>query len=768
MSSPDEEILLPGGLMGYTSVVSAAPGDTVDLFVSTTSARWTAELVRLYALEIPSAGVERREQRVESVPAFTGPGLDQPSAAGSYVRVEPDDSVDHGAGLTLALVLQPTLPGGDPQTVIAQRSDDGSAGWSFGITAEGRAVLRVATEAGQTELVADQPYTSGCWYSARVVIGAIAGDSVGFSIEPTGTFESNRVVTGIPAIAPMSGTLPAEPVWAPEHPLLWGAGWLAGGRFPQESFEGRIENPVLVAAALPASAGLAELRAHPELLGDWDLAHGITRHGFARPSHVHDAGPAGRHGVAVNHPTRAVISSGWRGDTFDYRYVPDEYAAMHFHRTDMTDCGWESQASLTVPDGLPSGVYAFRLSDDDGHEDRVPLIVRPPVGTATKPALLVLPTNAYLAYANDHVGVDSPRTQVWDQAVAVLDPWWLYRDSHRELGLSMYESHADGHGVCYSSWRRPILTMRATVYNHDGPVWQFSSDLQLIDWLDGTGREVDVVTDADLHREGVDLLKRYSTVMTGTHPEYPSREILEAYEAYVSDGGRLMYLGGNGMYWVTGFDPEDEQVIEIRRWGGTQAWLAPAGEYHLSFTGTQGGIWRFAGRPPQKSFGVGFVAAGKSTGSAGYRALVDADSPAGWVLKGVRSRDFGAYGSSGGAAGLEVDAVNPLHGTPDQTVVLATSVGHTDDMLEARENFNMTSRVLGGARNPKVHSDLVLVPRENGGGVFSVGSIAFAGALFVDDYTNDVSVLLGTVFDRFVTGEPVLDEPAGSRSADAG
>jgi hypothetical protein len=40
--------------------------------------------------------------------------------------------------------------------------------------------------------------------------------------------------------------------------------------------------------------------------------------------------------------------------------------------------------------------------------------------------------------------------------------------------------------------------------------------------------------------------------------------------------------------------------------------------------------------------------------------------------------------------------------------------------------------------------------------VFSVGSIAFAGALVNDNYRNDVSVLLGNVFDRFVSGESVL------------
>ncbi len=89
--------------------------------------------------------------------------------------------------------------------------------------------------------------------------------------------------------------------------------------------------------------------------------------------------------------------------------------------------------------------------------------------------------------------------------------------------------------------------------------------------------------------------------------------------------------------------------------------------------------------------------------------------------------------------------------------MIATSAGHTDNMLEARENFNMTSRILGGARNPKVHSDIVIVPRENGGAVFSTGSISFSGSLSHDGWDNDVSRLLGNVFDRFAGGDPVLD-----------
>jgi N,N-dimethylformamidase len=110
----------------------------------------------------------------------------------------------------------------------------------------------------------------------------------------------------------------------------------------------------------------------------------------------------------------------------------------------------------------------------------------------------------------------------------------------------------------------------------------------------------------------------------------------------------------------------------------------------------------------------------------------------------------------GGAAGLELDAVDPALGTPGQAIVLASSEGHSDDMLEARENFGMTLAAPGGARNPRVRADLTLLPLGTGA-VFSTGSIAFAGSLAHGGYDNAISRILGNVVDRFASDGPVLD-----------
>ncbi|RMB82627.1 N,N-dimethylformamidase beta subunit family domain-containing protein [Streptomyces shenzhenensis] len=750
MGEEARPVLVPPGVMGYTDRVSYRPGETVRLAVSTTADSWRGELVRLHALAIPSAGVPRRQSPVAGAEVIEAPGIDQVSPVGSYVRVDDVPGI-RPAGLVVALAVMPTRVGDGAQTLLSHGGHGG--GWWLGLDERGRFALRVTTDAGPVEVTVDSEVRSWCWYELRAGIGGSAGQEVRLVVEQAGTFESNRSVRPAVAAVSASAELPGAPV-SSSATLLWGGSHLAPTG-PQIPYDGRIESPVLVADAT-ATGGRRELVAHPALLAHWDLAAAITRAGIVRTSRVTDAGPHGLHGAAVNHPQRAVRSSAWDGDVADYRFAPAQYAALHLHRDDMTDCSWRFQGELTLPDELPSGVYGIVLSDTSGGRDTVPVFVAPPADEATSEILVVLPTNSYLAYGNDHVGVDSPRTQVWSQMVPTLDDFELFRDSRRDLGYSLYEAHGDGAGVCYSSWRRPLLTLRERVYDHNAPVWQFTGDMQLIDWLDRTGRAVDVVTDHDLRREGGRLLSRYRVVITGTHPEYPTAQMLDSYESYVANGGRLVYLGGNGMYWVTGHDPEDDQVIEIRRWGGTQAWSADPGEYHLAFTGHLGGPWRFNGRAPQKGFGVGFVAAGNAGASAGY-VRVARDPRVDWLFEGVDVDEFGSYGVSRAAAGLEIDSVDPLLGTAPEAIILATSAGHSDDMLEARENFNMTSRVLGGRRNPRVRSDVVLVPRDGGGAVFSTGSIAFAGALYDLGGHTEIGRLFGNVLDRFCGDDPVLD-----------
>ena len=74
------------------------------------------------------------------------------------------------------------------------------------------------------------------------------------------------------------------------------------------------------------------------------------------------------------------------------------------------------------------------------------------------------------------------------------------------------------------------------------------ADLYLIDWLEAKGYAADIITDDDLHAEGAGLLASYKVVLTGSHHEYWTARMLAALDTYLQDGGRFMYLGGNGLF----------------------------------------------------------------------------------------------------------------------------------------------------------------------------------------------------------------------------
>ena len=126
----------------------------------------------------------------------------------------------------------------------------------------------------------------------------------------------------------------------------------------------------------------------------------------------------------------------------------------------------------------------------------------------------------------------------------------------------------------------------------------FQADTHLLAWLEAKGYAFDLLTDEELHREGVAALEGYRTVMTTSHPEYHTAQTLDALEGYRDGGGRFLYMGGNGFYWRVALHEEAPGVIEIRRGeGGIRAWAAEPGEYYNGFDGAYGGLWRRGGRP---------------------------------------------------------------------------------------------------------------------------------------------------------------------------
>jgi N,N-dimethylformamidase len=536
-------------------------------------------------------------------------------------------------------------------------------------------------------------------------------------------------------------------------------------------YNGKIDRPRVSARALSkaeidvVARGLdgASAALRDALIGAWDFHANITTH--IASCQIIDTSPNRLHGFAINLPVRGMTGYNWSGDDIVYHHVPHEYGAIHFHDDDLDDARWEVDFSYQIPARLRSGIYAARLriggKSTAETEDYVPFCVRPPRGTATAKIAFIVPTNSYLAYSNDNLATNSVVAQLLAGRVPIMNASDLYLNVHREYGLSTYSCHSDGSGVCYSSRLRPILNMRPKYRHWLSPsLWQFNADLHLTDWLEQMGFAFDVHTDEDLDREGVELLSRYRVVLTGSHPEYSSENMLDAYEAYQARGGRWMYLGANGFYWCSQFHPDNGNIIEVRKGeAGTRAWTANPGEYNNAFDGKYGGMWRARGRIPSKVCGLTFTGYGFDV-STYYRRESDSFRPeCKWMFAGIGADevigDFGLVG--GGAAGLEIDRYDLEFGTPHNAYLLARSEGHGDLMLQVNEEIHFSVRGYygGGDENPMIRADMIYYKTPGDGAVFAPGSLAWCGALSHNGYRNNVSRLMKNVLRGFLKSGPL-------------
>jgi N,N-dimethylformamidase len=495
----------------------------------------------------------------------------------------------------------------------------------------------------------------------------------------------------------------------------------------------------------------------------WDFQANMGRI-IASPKII-DTSSNGLHGFTVNLPSRGMTGYNWTGNEISYRHAPDEYGSIHFHDDDLDDARWTPDFGYEIPADLPSGIYAARLriggQSSPQTEEYVPFFVRPPRGTTTADVALIIPVASYLAYSNDNLTTDSVIAELLRGAVPVMQISDLHMNENRQYGLSLYSVHSDGSGVFYASLLRPILNMRPKYRHWLSPsLWQFNADLHLTDWLEAKGFKFDVYTDADLDREGIGILKKYKVVLTGTHPEYSSEPMIEAYAAYQQAGGRWMYVGGDGFYWCTSFHPDNENIVEVRKGeAGNRAYSTDPGEYSQAFDGGFGGMWRARGRAPSKLCGLTFAAYGFDVSSY-YRRMPESSLPeCAWMFEGIAEDevigDFGLVG--GGAAGLEIDRYAADVGTPTQVYVLARSEGHSDLMLQVNEEILHYARGYwgGGDENPMVRADMIYYKTPLGGAVWAPGSLTWCGSLSHNNYDNNVSRLTENVLRGFLKEGPL-------------
>lgn len=728
-------------IIAYCDPQTARPGDTVNFMVSTyADGAYQADLVRVInGDELSPAG----RFKEFSVPApFCGeyPGREQQIHLGSYVHIDETDDLDDLQSFTVALHLQPTTTHKGEQFLVSRWDHCARSGWALSLNSSGQPTLLLGDGSGDVwSLTSNILAPDKQWTYVAASFDA--------STRQAQIFVARASATGNPLVdwpVRRAETVPAELAPAQSGAIRIAAARGGPGNAslerPAGAFNGKIER-VRLFRGVPIPVGYLTLGEElvalgekmlvvpdgADLLADWNfsLAIGTTQ--------VMDRSGNELHGRTVNLPLRAVKGLEWSGEFTNWREAPEHYGAIYFHDDDLYDAEWQSDFSYAVPDDLVSGLYAARLRHGEFH-DRICFFVSPARQKPRSAIALLMPTAHYMAYSNHVLGV-SWRQRFPDVHMNDDDTEFLLE--HPELGRSLYCFHSDDTEVNYSSRLRPMIHIRpgAQAYN-------FVADTDIIDWLHHEGVTFDVITDDLLHEEGLELLNNYRVVMTGTHPEYYSRRMLDAAENYVGGGGRLMYLGGNGFYWAISYHAELPGVIEVRR-------LMAEGEGFHEFDGLPGSAWVLHERAPQKLTGVGFVAMA-FFGPAFYRRQPGADDPrAAFIFEGVDDEIIGDFGNHfGGAAGEEVDCIDESLGTPQNTLLLARSDAFPG-ILEPDEGYT----------DADVHADMTFLETKAGGAVFSTGSIAWCASLNHNDFDNNVARITLNVLRRFADAGPFDETP---------
>lgn len=735
--------LIERKLIGYGSALSVAPGERIEFKVSCQEpGALEVEVVRLLQGDDPG-GPGFREEVVPSDLSGRYPARYQATSPGSFGEICENGRLPVMGSFTLHAMVYATTPFLGYQAILGRWDDRSQCGYALILADDGSAGLMLGNGASQV-LQTGVPVEPARWTMVAASYDSVTRTAWVYQVP------ADTGVGGAALDQPLhvSGVLdaPGETV----APFRFAA-WTGEGGRPGGYFNGKLDRTRLLKTALDSGdiSRLRDIEPPPgvsnAVVGWWDFSRDI------RTENLIDASVNAHHGVTHQLPTRAVTGFNWRGDEHRWRDAPEQYGAIHFHDDDLLDAGWETDFSWNIPRDFPSGIYAARIQqgDPEGNEHIV-FYVRPPkLGRYSRravPAAFLVPTASYLAYANYRMRLKPNPLFGSGEPTCVND---AYLKRHPELGSSLYDTHSDYSGVHFSSRHRPLTNMRP----RQNRIWGLPADMNIVGWLEQTGIEYEVITDEDLHEEGLDLLGRYSAVLTGSHPEYYSTAMLDAVDSYLRDGGRWMYLGGNGFYWRIAFHPARPGVIEVRRAeDGTRAWIAAPGEYYQASDGEYGGLWRRIGRAPNRTVGVGFAAQGFEK-STFYRRGPGADNPrARFVFDGIPDEIIGDFGSlGGGASGEEIDRYDRRLGSPAHALVLASATEHDEAMLRTKEEFLST---VPPFKDSKIRSDLVFFETQNGGAVFSTGSIAWAGALSYSNYKNNVAHLTENVLRRFIDPLP--------------
>ena len=693
-------------IVGYSEKLSGRPGDRINFMVSSEhKGDFTAQLFRSVSADPNPNGQGIVEYACDDFfPKKAFPSRRQKFHPGSYGMTEQPLKMTVDDNVSFSVTVYPTLRTSSPQSLIEFGQ------FCLTLNPEGHATFSL----GSKTVTTVDAVTVRKWHRIEAQINKTGL----MTIELTNL---DNLKDSKPAVAHFDVQLDLNE----EANVIIAAQRVVGSI--NNCFNGKIEGP--------------EIRADAQSIACWDFSKNISSMvvpGIGCPDLT-----------LMNAPTRAVTGAFWDASEMNWQHKPEHYAAIAFHEDDIYDFNWEADFSFVIPPKMPSGIYVMRISCENDY-DAIPFFVCPEKEKPTARLCVLVSTFTYVIYGN-HARPDYNDT--WLQRIADWNAYPHNPAQFQSYGLSTYNNHSDGSGICHASHKRPLFNLRPGYItfgqaNCSG-LRHFQADSHLISWLHAKGIDYDIITDEELHNEGVAAIQRYEAVLTGSHPEYHTSQTLDALTQYRDQGGALHYLGGNGFYWRIARHKEEPALLEIRRAeDGLRAWASEPGEYYNGFDGAYGGLWRRNGRAPQQLVGVGFTAQGTFNGMPFKRVCFEPEFD--WVFDGIDNEIIGDFGFSGnGAAGFELDRTDQKLGSGHKITILAQSFA-TDDhfILVPEEQLTHLTNLSGGPESEVKRADMIYFETPTGGRVFSVGSITFCGSLPWNNFDNAVSRLLFNVLSH--------------------
>jgi hypothetical protein len=358
-----------------------------------------------------------------------------------------------------------------------------------------------------------------------------------------------------------------------------------------------------------------------------------------------------------------------------------------------------------------SGLYYFHATNESGQRFAFPWIVAPAKPSAP---IAVLTSNiTWNAYNNfggrsNYINADrlppTPTVNARQDLKRYADSSFVTWSADSYVPLSFDRPEPWNHIPLDEQITDPIEGRNACALA--------PAEWRLLGWLEREGFTYDLYAEPQLDSGLLDL-NAYRILILNCHPEYWTIQMYERVKSWVSRGGQLAYLGGNGLNCAV--DLTDGPGMVVRNGRIKSLW--PDGI---------GAESRFARDHESEAnlLGVVFDPRGIMTG-APYRVI---DSKH-WAFGGTGLSVGDCFGVAslhmrcpGGASGHETDKCSA--NSPPRIVHLAKGTNADD----------------GGA-------DMVMFENSASGRVFSAGSICFPASLIVDEPLSRVTA---NVLRRFL------------------